>query len=38
MLCSCTSESENGGLVRGTPVRNKQGKIEGSGDAFGIGK
>jgi hypothetical protein len=27
-----------GGLVRGAPVMKKQGRIEGSGDAFGIGK
>jgi hypothetical protein len=32
------SDQKYGGLVRGAPVMKKQGRIEGSGDAFGIGK
>jgi hypothetical protein len=32
------SGAKYGGLVRGTPGRNTQGRIEGSGEALGMGK
>ena len=32
------SGQKYGGLVRSAPVMKKQGRIEGSGEAFGIGK